>query len=48
MTVDLPYYTGLILAFGVVIIPVVAIVMNAWVKLSRKDSDYDSSTESEW
>lgn len=48
MTIDLPYYTGLILAFGVVIIPVVAILASAWVKLSRKDSGYDSSTESEW
>jgi len=48
MTIDLPYYTGLILAFGVVIIPVVAILATAWVKLSRKDSACTCSNESEW
>jgi hypothetical protein len=48
MTIDLPYYTGLILAFGVVIIPVVAILASAWVKLSSKDSDCSCTSESEW
>jgi len=48
MTIDLPYYTGLILAFGVVLIPIVAITAWAWVKLDRKDSACSCSTESEW
>jgi len=48
MTIDLPYYTGLILAFGAVIIPVVAILATVWLNLCRKGSDCSCSNESEW
>ena len=36
MTIDLPYYTGLILAFGFVIIPIVAITVWGLVQLEKK------------
>jgi len=36
MTLDLPYYTGLILAYGFIIIPIVAIAAWAIVSLDRK------------
>jgi hypothetical protein len=36
MTLDLPYYTGLILATGFVLIPIIAIAAWAIVNLERK------------
>jgi hypothetical protein len=36
MTLDLPYYTGLILATGFVLIPIIAIAAWAIVNLDRK------------
>jgi hypothetical protein len=36
MTIDLPYYTGLILAFGFVLIPIVAITIWGLVQLEKK------------
>jgi hypothetical protein len=36
MTLDLPYYTGLILAFGFVLIPIVAITVWGIIQLNEK------------
>jgi len=36
MTLDLPYYTGLILAFGFVLIPIIAITVWGLIQLDRK------------
>ena len=36
MTVDLPYYTGLVLAVGFVLIPIVAITVWGLVQLEKK------------
>jgi hypothetical protein len=36
MTIDLPYYTGLILAFGFVLIPIVAITVWGLVQLEKR------------
>jgi len=36
MTIDLPYYTGLILVLGFVLIPIIAIATWAIVNLDRK------------
>ena len=36
MTIDLPYYTGLILAVGFVLIPIVAITIWGLVQLEKK------------
>lgn len=36
MTLDVPYYTGLILALGFVLIPIVAIAAWAIMNLDRK------------
>jgi len=36
MTLDLPYYTGLILALGFVLIPIVAIAVWGIIELDRK------------
>jgi hypothetical protein len=36
MTIDLPYYTGLILAVGAVLIPIVAITVWGLVQLEKK------------
>jgi hypothetical protein len=36
MTIDLPYYTGLILAIGTVLIPIVAITVWGLVQLEKK------------
>jgi len=36
MTLDLPYYTGMILALGFVLIPIVAIAAWAIMNLDRK------------
>jgi hypothetical protein len=36
MTIDLPYYTGLILAVGFVLIPIVAIATWGLVQLEKR------------
>jgi hypothetical protein len=36
MTIDLPYYTGLILAVGFVLIPIVAIAVWGLVQLEKR------------
>jgi hypothetical protein len=36
MTLDVPYYTGLILAFGFVLIPIIAITVWGLIQLDRK------------
>ena len=36
MTLDVPYYTELILAFGFVLIPIVAITVWGLIQLDRK------------
>jgi hypothetical protein len=36
MTIDLPYYTGLVLAVGFVLIPIVAITIWGVIQLDRK------------
>jgi len=37
MTLDLPYYTGLILALGFVLIPIVAIAVWGVIQLDRRE-----------
>lgn len=36
MTLEVPYYTGLILALGLVLIPIVAIAVWGVIQLDRK------------
>ena len=37
MTIDLPYYTGLLIVAGLIIVPVVHLVLKAIVELDKNE-----------